>query len=163
MLDNASWKTCRLSNVGEHTSLIDDLDNDGPLNLTNGLENMAKEEEELVPPRSTHLNKPLTSPSTSKEEERVPKLPPGEVDVSPTYFRDLLEAQIPSFNQETEIKFSSLTITTRDIWPICYISQSTHHHHKNSSKRAFDGERGSLWASCQRLEEGYGCKNGYLD
>ena len=72
-----------------HTPLHEDVDNDDPRDLTNGLETMAKEEEEPPPRCSARLNKPLTSPSTSKGEEWIPNLPPSEEDASPTYFCDL--------------------------------------------------------------------------
>ena len=75
---------------------------------------MAEEEEEPPPRRSSCLNKPLSSPSTSKGGKWIPNLPPDEEDVSPTYFRDLLGAQMSPSNQEKENELSALT-ATRDL------------------------------------------------
>ena len=99
---------------GEEKLLNEGTTNVDHLDLTEGLETMVEEEEEPPPRRSSRLTKPLTSPSPSKGEKWIPNLPPGEEDVSPTYFRDLLGAQMPSLNQETENEFSALTITTSD-------------------------------------------------
>ena len=105
MEGNVQIKLCHPPmNKGEDNSLHEDITNDSPLDL---LETMAEEEEEPPPRRSSHLYKPLASPSTLKGEKWIPNLPPGEEDVSPTYFRDLLEAQNSSSNKETENEFSA--------------------------------------------------------
>jgi len=98
---------------GEDTTC--DHDGDSPLDLTEGLDTMAEEEEEVQPRRSSRLANKQPSPSTSKGEAWIPSLPPGEEDVSPTYFRDLLNAQLEATNNEKEQEFSALSITTRDL------------------------------------------------
>ena len=50
-----------------------------------------------------HANKVNAPPSSSKGETWIPSIPPGKEDVSQTYFRDLLEAQMKTPYKDKEI------------------------------------------------------------